>query len=560
MFAYWSDTKGNIYYDNPMTVTVTENTTYTARFTTGNMLVVASNSEEMGKVSGGGVLVAGKKQTIKATPNEGYVFEHWRDDKGNEYTTATLEVGPFESGTTHIYTAFFRSEKYEVKVVSADETMGDVYKDCTVSENETVTLYAYPEYGYMLDYWKDDKGNKYTDNDIEVGPYKGGTTHTFTAYFTKLAYSITAVSENSDFGSVTGGNAHAYDGEEVTLTAKPAEGYDFIRWEDQYSYEYFDNPLTITASDDLELTAIFKEKIKVTQEPKMTYYFDPEGSVKISLMAEGDDLTYKLYYKKSEEESYTYFDEIDCADWTGNYEFKGLSGTGISEEEDGMRMYWYIENYDGQSVKYYFTLKKYTKTDVDRHIHVYSPHVGQTYADYFANIEHNVTANAFTLDKDAFFITVYDYDGNLVEQSGGNLSMQDEDVFYTGYKYELNIKMYLPEDVSPSVLDQLKDKGLLYLSSYHLSADVINKEEGYFIIYWEERISAGQTIGDINHDGFITKEDGEVFARYIAGWDDTEIETSLADINGDGDVDLLDSLILSRYLEGWTGYETYFSS
>jgi hypothetical protein len=223
-------------------------------------------------------------------------------------------------------------------------------------------------------------------------------------------------------------------------------------------------------------------------------------------------------------------------------------------------MYWYIENYDGQSVKYYFTLKKYTKTDVDRHIHVYSPHVGQTYADYFANIEHNVTANAFTLDKDAFFITVYDNDGNLVEQSGGNLSMQDEDVFYTGYKYELNIKMYLPEDVSPSVLDQLKDKGLLYLSSYHLSADVINKEEGYFIIYWEERISAGQTIGDINHDGFITKEDGEVFARYIAGWDDTEIETSLADINGDGDVDLLDSLILSRYLEGWTGYETYFSS
>ena len=64
--------------------------------------------------------------------------------------------------------------------------------------------------------------------------------------------------------------------------------------------------------------------------------------------------------------------------------------------------------------------------------------------------------------------------------------------------------------------------------------------------------------GDTNGDGVISKADGILLSRFIAGWDNVNIVVVCGDINGDGIVSKADGMILARYLAGWEGYEKYF--
>ena len=79
MFTGWND--GNT--DNPRTITVTGNATYTAQFaanssTTYTLTLICNTNE--GTVSGGGVYMAGATAVIQAFPNPGHVFSKWSDE------------------------------------------------------------------------------------------------------------------------------------------------------------------------------------------------------------------------------------------------------------------------------------------------------------------------------------------------------------------------------------------------------------------------------------------------------------------------------------------------
>lgn len=70
-------------------------------------------------------------------------------------------------------------------------------------------------------------------------------------------YTIEVTSSDETMGSVTGAGEYE-EGAEVTLTAVPAEGYEFVCWSDGST----ENPYTFTASEDKTLTATF-QKIEV---------------------------------------------------------------------------------------------------------------------------------------------------------------------------------------------------------------------------------------------------------------------------------------------------------
>lgn len=67
-------------------------------------------------------------------------------------------------------------------------------------------------------------------------------------------WSVDAISSNDDMGTVTG-NGLIEDGQSVSLTAVPAEGYIFDCWSDGMT----DNPYTFTPTGNVELTALFKK-------------------------------------------------------------------------------------------------------------------------------------------------------------------------------------------------------------------------------------------------------------------------------------------------------------
>lgn len=118
--------------------------------------------------------------------------------------------------------------------------------------DSTVVIVATPNSGYYFDHWSTgDSSNPLTlpvTNDI-----------TITAYFTASAptqYTITANSNNSAMGTVTGGGSYN-SGATATLTAAANSGYHFTHWQDNNTQ----NPRTIAVTGNATYTAYFEADV-----------------------------------------------------------------------------------------------------------------------------------------------------------------------------------------------------------------------------------------------------------------------------------------------------------
>ena len=72
-------------------------------------------------------------------------------------------------------------------------------------------------------------------------------------------YTVTVKSADETMGTVAGGGEYA-EGKTATLEATPNAGYEFVKW----SNESTDNPLQITVTGDIELTATFQAQKPIT--------------------------------------------------------------------------------------------------------------------------------------------------------------------------------------------------------------------------------------------------------------------------------------------------------
>ncbi len=70
---WWSD--GNT--DNPRTITIEGDATYTAEFAIDQFTITATCDIQYGEVTGDGVYDYGTRITLTAIPNSGYEFKQW---------------------------------------------------------------------------------------------------------------------------------------------------------------------------------------------------------------------------------------------------------------------------------------------------------------------------------------------------------------------------------------------------------------------------------------------------------------------------------------------------
>ena len=109
------------------------------------------NDKSAGTVTGDGLVNEGVSHTVTATPKSGYHFLRWSNGvTENPYTFVvtqdTVLYALFEADVVINY--------YDIRVVSADETMGTVSGGGThLEQGQTVTITATPNEGYQFLYW-----------------------------------------------------------------------------------------------------------------------------------------------------------------------------------------------------------------------------------------------------------------------------------------------------------------------------------------------------------------------------------------------------------------------
>ena len=143
-FAQWSD--GNT--DNPRTIELTKDTTFTAEFAKNSYsITTASSNEEWGTTEGDATVLYQDQVEISATANYGYHFTQWNDGNSNNPWTITVTKDA-------TYTATFAKNTYKITKIT-DNTQGSISGSSQAYYLDQVTLTAVPKYGYHFTQWSD---------------------------------------------------------------------------------------------------------------------------------------------------------------------------------------------------------------------------------------------------------------------------------------------------------------------------------------------------------------------------------------------------------------------
>ena len=238
-FDQWNDGDGN----NPRTVTLTQDTTFTALFAPNvYSLSTAVNDTLHGNVSGAGDYNYLSNVQLTATANYGYHFTQWSDGDTNNPRTVTLTQNM-------TFTALFAPNVYSLSTTLDDALHGSTAGDGDYNYLSQHTITATANYGYHFDQWNDGD----TNNPRTVTLMQNTA---FTALFAPNVYTLSTAVDDTLHGNVSGAGDYNYLSN-VQLTAAANYGYHFTQWSDGD----INNPRTVTLTQDTAFTALFAPNV-----------------------------------------------------------------------------------------------------------------------------------------------------------------------------------------------------------------------------------------------------------------------------------------------------------
>ncbi len=286
VFLNWRKDGSELSSENPLSFTMPANdVAITARFiaeeASAYTLALAIAPEEGGFAIGDGQYEAGENVNINAQPAPFYEFIGWTgdvehlDDAESPSAIVTMPADDVE------LTANFDLADYQLTVSITPESGGTVTSDPdqqSYNIEDHINLTAIPEDGYEFVNWTGDV--EYLDDSesaFAVVTMPAGDVE-LTANFALQAFDLSV--DVSPWGSGTvqkDPDQEQYQaGDEVTLTAVAAEGYEFAGWSG--NTEHLDDPASANTQLTMPESNIALMANFVLAEYALTVSIEPEGS------------------------------------------------------------------------------------------------------------------------------------------------------------------------------------------------------------------------------------------------------------------------------------------
>ena len=254
-FTNWTENGSVVSTQANYTFTVTGNRTLVANFQAqpqSYTITVSANPANGGSVTGGGTYQQGQSCTVQATPASGYTFLRWTEN-GSQVSTNASYTFTVTGNRTLVAQFQAQPQNYTISVSANPTNGGTVSGGGTYQQGQTCTVSATPANGFTFVKWTEN-GNQVSTNANYTFTVTGN--RTLVAHFQAQSYYIATTSNPTNGGTTSGNGLYQY-GETCTVTATPAQGYDFVNWKENGNVVSTEASYSFTVTNGRNLIANF---------------------------------------------------------------------------------------------------------------------------------------------------------------------------------------------------------------------------------------------------------------------------------------------------------------
>lgn len=280
-FLEWTENGSQASTDANYTFTADSNRKLTAVFepVPHPTFHIKLSATQGGTVSGGGNYEEGTSVTICAKADEGYRFLYWTE---NGEKISTEDTYSFTATGDRTLTAVFKAipapdpkPVYEIHVTATEG--GSAIGGGSFAEGDSVTVEATPDEGYRFLCWTED--NQPVCNEPRYS-FSAKNSRSLVAVFELVPIPTYSINVTSTAGGTATGGGQYKQGESVTVTAIPDNGYRFVSWQENGIAISNIPDFSFTADADRTLTAVFEPVLppEQTDNPGSGTNDDESGS------------------------------------------------------------------------------------------------------------------------------------------------------------------------------------------------------------------------------------------------------------------------------------------
>ena len=251
-FVNWTKDNTVVSTNTSYSFIVSDSAAFVANFSLDSYEITATtNPTGAGTITGAGNYNYGTSCTLTVTANPGYTFINWTKDGVAVSTNTTINFNVTEAAA---YVANFSVNGYQITATANPTAGGTITGAGAYNYGNSVTLTATANTGYTFVNWTKDGEVVGTSNTLSITVTE---TAAYVANFTQNDYQITASTNPTGAGTITGAGSFHY-GDNCSLTVTPNLGYTFVNWTKDGEVVGTSTTLSVTVTESAADVANFQ--------------------------------------------------------------------------------------------------------------------------------------------------------------------------------------------------------------------------------------------------------------------------------------------------------------